>query len=169
MFGILCTGEAWLKKTTHFFFFYSSTIRMFQFKLLHVQPDKSFQLGRVTVQRFDQRPLHFGYLQAKAALCMKDFQVLLTCLAVWGTWALCHLIKQCIRLSRIRNRNSHHLHPGYSDMEDVSMSYLERPAYLLHRSSSSSFSKHSAFQFPRAILSVDLTGESEYSYSTQKK
>ncbi|XP_058250019.1 PHD finger protein 20-like protein 1 isoform X3 [Hemibagrus wyckioides] len=47
----------------------------------------------------------------------------------------------------------------YSDMEDVSMSYLERSAYLLHRSSSSSFSKHSAFQFPRAILSVDLTGE----------
>lgn len=50
-------------------------------------------------------------------------------------------------------------------MEDVSMSYLERSAYLLHRSSSSSFSKHSAFQFPRAILSVDLTGESEYSDS----
>ncbi|XP_060777862.1 PHD finger protein 20-like protein 1 isoform X3 [Neoarius graeffei] len=47
----------------------------------------------------------------------------------------------------------------YSDMEDVSLSYLERSAYLLHHSSSSSFSKHSAFQFPRAILSVDLTGE----------
>ncbi|XP_046703282.1 PHD finger protein 20-like protein 1 isoform X2 [Silurus meridionalis] len=47
----------------------------------------------------------------------------------------------------------------YSDMEDVSMSYLERSAYLLHHSASSSFSKHSAFQFPRAILSVDLTGE----------
>ncbi|XP_060726284.1 PHD finger protein 20-like protein 1 isoform X1 [Tachysurus vachellii] len=47
----------------------------------------------------------------------------------------------------------------YSDMEDVSMSFLERSAYLLHHSSSSSFSKHTAFQFPRAILSVDLTGE----------
>lgn len=53
-------------------------------------------------------------------------------------------------------------------MEDVSMSYLERSAYLLHRSSSSSFSKHSAFQFPRAILSVDLTGESECSHSIKK-
>ncbi|TSK34773.1 PHD finger protein 20-like protein 1 [Bagarius yarrelli] len=47
----------------------------------------------------------------------------------------------------------------YSEMEDISMSYLERSAYLLHRSSSGPFSKHSAFQFPRAILSVDLTGE----------
>ncbi|XP_026855756.2 PHD finger protein 20-like protein 1 isoform X2 [Electrophorus electricus] len=47
----------------------------------------------------------------------------------------------------------------YSDMEEVSLSYLERSPYPLHRSSSSSFSKQSAFQYPRAILSVDLTGE----------
>lgn len=89
-----------------------------------------------------------------------------------------YVIKHSRSLSRIRQRdiraavlalvqmfNSHHLHTGYSDMEDVSMSFLERSAYLLHHSSSSSFSKHSAFQFPRAILSVDLTGESEYSDS----
>ncbi|XP_036439547.1 PHD finger protein 20-like protein 1 isoform X1 [Colossoma macropomum] len=47
----------------------------------------------------------------------------------------------------------------YSDMEEVSLSYLERSPYPIHRSSSNSFSKHSAFQYPRAILSVDLTGE----------
>ncbi|XP_066539708.1 PHD finger protein 20-like protein 1 isoform X2 [Hoplias malabaricus] len=46
----------------------------------------------------------------------------------------------------------------YSDLEEMSLSYLER-SYPLHRSSSNSFSKHSAFQYPRAILSVDLTGE----------
>ncbi|KAI4893268.1 hypothetical protein NFI96_019668 [Prochilodus magdalenae] len=47
----------------------------------------------------------------------------------------------------------------YSDMEEVSLSYSERASFPLHRSSSNSFSKHSAFQYPRAILSVDLTGE----------
>ncbi|XP_062848498.1 PHD finger protein 20-like protein 1 isoform X2 [Trichomycterus rosablanca] len=46
----------------------------------------------------------------------------------------------------------------YSDLEDMSLSFVESSAYL-HRYSSSSFSKHAAFQFPRAILSVDLTGE----------
>ncbi|XP_060777865.1 PHD finger protein 20-like protein 1 isoform X6 [Neoarius graeffei] len=61
-------------------------------------------------------------------------------------------------LTRFTEKDKH-LDQGYSDMEDVSLSYLERSAYLLHHSSSSSFSKHSAFQFPRAILSVDLTGE----------
>ncbi|XP_051999355.1 PHD finger protein 20-like protein 1 isoform X4 [Xyrauchen texanus] len=47
----------------------------------------------------------------------------------------------------------------YSDLEEMSMAYLERPSSQLHRSSSSAFSKHSTCQYPRAILSVDLTGE----------
>ncbi|XP_072535584.1 PHD finger protein 20-like protein 1 isoform X4 [Salminus brasiliensis] len=47
----------------------------------------------------------------------------------------------------------------YSDMEEVSVSYLERSSLLPYRSSTNSFTKHSAFQYPRAILSVDLTGE----------
>ncbi|XP_076846659.1 PHD finger protein 20-like protein 1 isoform X2 [Brachyhypopomus gauderio] len=55
-----------------------------------------------------------------------------------------------------KKKNKQHC---YSEMEEVSLSYLERSPYALHRSSSSSFSKHSAFQYPRAILSVDLTGE----------
>ncbi|XP_051721680.1 PHD finger protein 20-like protein 1 isoform X7 [Ctenopharyngodon idella] len=46
----------------------------------------------------------------------------------------------------------------YSDLDEMSLSYLERPSSPLHRSSSSAF-KHSTFQYPRAILSVDLTGE----------
>lgn len=44
----------------------------------------------------------------------------------------------------------------YSDMEDGSGSFLERMSYHY---STGSFSKHSSFQTPRAILSVDLTGE----------
>ncbi|XP_049336372.1 PHD finger protein 20-like protein 1 isoform X5 [Astyanax mexicanus] len=47
----------------------------------------------------------------------------------------------------------------YSDMDEVSVSYLERSSFSPFRSSTNSFSKHSAFQYPRAILSVDLTGE----------
>ncbi|XP_057196535.1 PHD finger protein 20-like protein 1 isoform X1 [Triplophysa rosa] len=46
----------------------------------------------------------------------------------------------------------------YSDLEEVSLAYLEHSSSPLHRSSSSAF-KHSTFQYPRAILSVDLTGE----------
>ncbi|XP_077072082.1 PHD finger protein 20-like protein 1 isoform X4 [Siphateles boraxobius] len=47
---------------------------------------------------------------------------------------------------------------SYADLDEMSLSYLERPSSPLHRSSSSAF-KHSTFQYPRAILSVDLTGE----------
>lgn len=46
----------------------------------------------------------------------------------------------------------------YSELEEMSLAYLEHPSAPLHRSSSSAF-KHSTFQYPRAILSVDLTGE----------
>ncbi|XP_051574530.1 PHD finger protein 20-like protein 1 isoform X3 [Myxocyprinus asiaticus] len=47
----------------------------------------------------------------------------------------------------------------YSDLEEMSLAYLDRQSSPLHHSSSSAFSKHSTFQYPRAILSVDLTGE----------
>uniref|UniRef100_A0A671M4F8 PHD finger protein 20-like protein 1 n=1 Tax=Sinocyclocheilus anshuiensis TaxID=1608454 RepID=A0A671M4F8_9TELE len=47
---------------------------------------------------------------------------------------------------------------GYSDLDEMSLAYLDRPSSPIHRSSSSAF-KHSTFQYPRAILSVDLTGE----------
>ncbi|XP_030637330.1 PHD finger protein 20-like protein 1 [Chanos chanos] len=54
----------------------------------------------------------------------------------------------------------------YSDLEEVSLAFLDRSSPPLHRSSGSAFSvhsnsssKHSSYQFPRAILSVDLTGE----------
>ncbi|TRY66915.1 hypothetical protein DNTS_017012 [Danionella cerebrum] len=50
----------------------------------------------------------------------------------------------------------------YSDLDEVSLAYLERQSSPLNRSSSSAL-KHSTFQYPRAILSVDLTGESEFS------
>ncbi|RXN17946.1 PHD finger 20 1 isoform X1 [Labeo rohita] len=46
----------------------------------------------------------------------------------------------------------------YSDLDEMSLAYLDRPSSPIHRSSSSAF-KHSTFQYPRAILSVDLTGE----------
>ncbi|XP_016375999.1 PHD finger protein 20-like protein 1 isoform X5 [Sinocyclocheilus rhinocerous] len=46
----------------------------------------------------------------------------------------------------------------YSDLDEMSLAYLDRPSSPMHRSSSSAF-KHSTFQYPRAILSVDLTGE----------
>ncbi|XP_009290759.2 PHD finger protein 20-like protein 1 isoform X3 [Danio rerio] len=46
----------------------------------------------------------------------------------------------------------------YPDLDEMSLAYLERPSSPPHRSSSSAF-KHSTFQYPRAILSVDLTGE----------
>ncbi|XP_036393902.1 PHD finger protein 20-like protein 1 isoform X1 [Megalops cyprinoides] len=50
---------------------------------------------------------------------------------------------------------------SYSDLEDMSLAFLERCSssspYTLHGGSSSS--KHNTFQYPRAILSVDLTGE----------
>ncbi|KAG9344999.1 hypothetical protein JZ751_009539, partial [Albula glossodonta] len=49
---------------------------------------------------------------------------------------------------------------GYSDFEDISLAFLERCSsgspFTLQ---SSTTSKHSSFQYPRAILSVDLTGE----------
>ncbi|KAJ8415767.1 hypothetical protein AAFF_G00403240 [Aldrovandia affinis] len=52
------------------------------------------------------------------------------------------------------------LPPGYTDLEDISLTFLERCSssspFTLHGSTSS---KHSTFQYPRAILSVDLTGE----------
>ncbi|XP_071251968.1 PHD finger protein 20-like protein 1 isoform X7 [Salvelinus alpinus] len=56
---------------------------------------------------------------------------------------------------------------GYSDYDDMSLSFLERStASTLHRSStsftfpsSSSCSTTKHYQYPRAILSVDLTGE----------
>nr|XP_055066353.1 PHD finger protein 20-like protein 1 isoform X2 [Misgurnus anguillicaudatus] len=47
----------------------------------------------------------------------------------------------------------------FSDLEEMSLSYLDRPSSPLRRTSSSAFTKHSTFQYPRAILSVDLTGE----------
>ncbi|XP_026139717.1 PHD finger protein 20-like protein 1 isoform X4 [Carassius auratus] len=46
----------------------------------------------------------------------------------------------------------------YSDLDEMSLAYLDRASSPIHRSSSSAF-KHSTFQYPRAILSVDLTGE----------
>ncbi|XP_059424035.1 PHD finger protein 20-like protein 1 isoform X4 [Carassius carassius] len=46
----------------------------------------------------------------------------------------------------------------YSDLDELSLAYLDRASSPIHRSSSSAF-KHSTFQYPRAILSVDLTGE----------
>uniref|UniRef100_A0A8C1WI82 PHD finger protein 20-like protein 1 n=1 Tax=Cyprinus carpio TaxID=7962 RepID=A0A8C1WI82_CYPCA len=46
----------------------------------------------------------------------------------------------------------------YSDLDEMSLAYLDRLSSPIHRSSSSAF-KHSTFQYPRAILSVDLTGE----------
>ncbi|XP_066571865.1 PHD finger protein 20-like protein 1 isoform X2 [Amia ocellicauda] len=55
---------------------------------------------------------------------------------------------------------------SYSDFDDLSLAFLERCSSPLNRSSGSSFtvhntsaSKHTTFQYPRAILSVDLTGE----------
>uniref|UniRef100_A0A8C1QUY5 PHD finger protein 20 like 1 n=1 Tax=Cyprinus carpio TaxID=7962 RepID=A0A8C1QUY5_CYPCA len=47
---------------------------------------------------------------------------------------------------------------GYSDLDEMSLAYLDRLSSPIHRSSSGAF-KHSTFQYPRAILSVDLTGE----------
>ncbi|XP_026120232.1 PHD finger protein 20-like protein 1 isoform X1 [Carassius auratus] len=46
----------------------------------------------------------------------------------------------------------------YADLDEMSLAYLDRLSSPLHRSSSSAF-KHSTFQYPRAILSVDLSGE----------
>lgn len=46
----------------------------------------------------------------------------------------------------------------YSDLNEMSLACLDRPSSPIHRTSSSAF-KHSTFQYPRAILSVDLTGE----------
>ncbi|XP_016389317.1 PHD finger protein 20-like protein 1 isoform X6 [Sinocyclocheilus rhinocerous] len=46
----------------------------------------------------------------------------------------------------------------YSDLDEMPLAYLDRPSSPIHRSSSSAF-KHGTFQYPRAILSVDLTGE----------
>ncbi|XP_041102375.1 PHD finger protein 20-like protein 1 isoform X3 [Polyodon spathula] len=55
---------------------------------------------------------------------------------------------------------------NYSDFEDISLAYLERCASPVTRSSGNSLaqrntssSKHTSFQYPRAILTVDLTGE----------
>ncbi|KAM4689498.1 PHD finger protein 20-like protein 1 isoform 2-T2 [Discoglossus pictus] len=54
----------------------------------------------------------------------------------------------------------------YSDYEDSSLDFLDRSASPVTRSSSSTLAlrntftvKNTSFQFPRAILSVDLTGE----------
>ncbi|XP_058877483.1 PHD finger protein 20-like protein 1 isoform X1 [Acipenser ruthenus] len=55
---------------------------------------------------------------------------------------------------------------NYSDFEDISLAFLERCTSPVTRSSGNSLaqrntssSKHTSFQYPRAILSVDLTGE----------
>ncbi|XP_058866511.1 PHD finger protein 20-like protein 1 isoform X2 [Acipenser ruthenus] len=55
---------------------------------------------------------------------------------------------------------------NYSDFEDISLAFLERCTSPVTRSSgntlaqrNTSSSKHTSFQYPRAILSVDLTGE----------
>lgn len=55
----------------------------------------------------------------------------------------------------------------YSDYEDSSLDFLERCPSPLTRSSGSSLAprstftdKTTAYQYPRAILSVDLSGES---------
>lgn len=55
----------------------------------------------------------------------------------------------------------------YSDYEDSSLDFLERCSSPLTRSSGSSLAarstfteKTTAYQYPRAILSVDLSGES---------
>ena len=65
--------------------------------------------------------------------------------------------------------------PGYPELEDMSLTFLERSspspvqrssgsAFTLHTSSSSSsYSKHN---YPRAILSIDLTGESKQPATT---
>ncbi|XP_060057129.1 PHD finger protein 20-like protein 1 isoform X4 [Erinaceus europaeus] len=57
-------------------------------------------------------------------------------------------------------------HPDYSDYEDSSLEFLERCSSPLTRSSGSSLAlrsmfteKNAAYQYPRAILSVDLSGE----------
>ncbi|XP_018618621.1 PHD finger protein 20-like protein 1 [Scleropages formosus] len=52
----------------------------------------------------------------------------------------------------------------YEDFEDVSLAYMRRCSSPLNHSCSTSFRLHSTprhtpFQYPRAILSVDLTGE----------
>lgn len=55
----------------------------------------------------------------------------------------------------------------YSDYEDSSLEFLERCSSPLTRSSGSSLAlrsmfteKNTTYQYPRAILSVDLSGES---------
>lgn len=57
--------------------------------------------------------------------------------------------------------------PDYSDYEDSSVEFLDRCSSPLTRSSGSSLTlrsmfseKNTSYQYPRAILSVDLSGES---------
>lgn len=60
--------------------------------------------------------------------------------------------------------------PDYSDYEDSSVEFLDRCSSPLTRSSGSSLTlrsmfseKNTSYQYPRAILSVDLSGESRLS------
>lgn len=82
MFGILCTGEAWLKKTTHFFF----SIAV---------PSDCFSLNCCTfnlINRFSR-----GELQCKGLI--KDHYILVTSkprqLFVWRTFRFCWHALQC--------------------------------------------------------------------------
>ncbi|MGH0139259.1 UNVERIFIED_CONTAM: hypothetical protein FKN15_037207 [Acipenser sinensis] len=68
-------------------------------------------------------------------------------------------------LKRVIEKDKH-AEPDYSDFEDISLAFLERCTSPVTRSSGNSLaqrntssSKHASFQYPRAILSVDLTGE----------
>ncbi|KAJ8290760.1 hypothetical protein GJAV_G00017150 [Gymnothorax javanicus] len=65
-----------------------------------------------------------------------------------------------IKLKKKKKKKKKSKQHSYSDFEDISLTYLERCSssspFTLHSAASS---KHSGFQYPRAILSVDLTGE----------
>ncbi|XP_035286723.1 PHD finger protein 20-like protein 1 isoform X2 [Anguilla anguilla] len=65
-----------------------------------------------------------------------------------------------IKLKKKKKKKKKSKQHSYSDFEDISLAFLERCSssspFALH---SSAPSKHSTFQYPRALLSVDLTGE----------
>ncbi|XP_061074489.1 PHD finger protein 20-like protein 1 isoform X3 [Conger conger] len=65
-----------------------------------------------------------------------------------------------IKLKKKKKKKKKSKQHSYSDFEDISLAFLERCSssspFPLHSSVSS---KPSTFQYPRAILSVDLTGE----------
>ncbi|KAJ8354247.1 hypothetical protein SKAU_G00218140 [Synaphobranchus kaupii] len=65
-----------------------------------------------------------------------------------------------IKLKKKKKKKKKSKQHSYSDFEDISLAFLERCSssspFTLHGSASS---KHSTFQYPRALLSVDLTGE----------